>query len=432
MNKTQEMLEQWCSAQGIHFINPEAEESYKRRVRRIADAVQLKVPDRVPVTPAFGMFAALDNGLTCEDIFFDREKAFTAGMKTLIDFEPDTFRLPISPMFALDTMDCRQAVLPGRGISPRSGIQFVEKEYATADEFYDSFLYDPSDFTMRVLMPRIFGVLEPFKKFPAMREVFGYGRISPLLISLADPEIFGAFETMAAAGVEMEKTLAFSREKSLSVMAMGFPNDFSPGTTAPFDLIGDQIRGTRGIMLDMFRRPDKLIAVMEKMVPMLIDMGLRARRLGHNPIVSIPLHKGADGFMSLEQYKTFYWPTLKKVMMGLIEEGFVPAPFFEGDNTSRLEIIKDIPKGTALYRFERINIHRAKEVLGDTVCFRGNVPVSLLNTGTPQQVKDYVKDLIDVVGKGGGLIVDCGSVIDEAKHENIRAMVEFTKEYGHY
>jgi uroporphyrinogen-III decarboxylase len=154
--------------------------------------------------------------------------------------------------------------------------------------------------------------------------------------------------------------------------------------------------------------------------------------LGNNPIVSIPLHKGADGFMSNEQYKTFYWPTLKKVMMGLIKEGLVPAPFFEGDNTSRLEIIKDIPKGTALYRFERINIHKAKEVLGETVCFRGNVPVSLLNAGTPQEVKDYVKELIDVVGENGGLIVDCGSVIDEAKHENIKAMVEFTKEYGRY
>jgi hypothetical protein len=47
-------------------------------------------------------------------------------------------------------------------------------------------------------------------------------------------------------------------------------------------------------------------------------------------------------------------------------------------------------------------------------------------------VKDYVKELIDVVGKNGGLIVDSGSVIDEAKHENVKAMVEFTKEYGRY
>ena len=94
--------------------------------------------------------------------------------------------------------------------------------------------------------------------------------------------------------------------------------------------------------------------------------------------------------------------------------------------------IKDIPKGKAVYRFESVDIHKAKDILGDTVCFRGNIPVSLLIAGTTEKVKAYIKELIDVTGKDGGLIVDCGSVIDEAKHDNIKAMVEFTKEYGRY
>ncbi len=48
MNKTQETLERWCSAEGIHFESAEAEEAYKARAKRIADAVQLKVPDQSP------------------------------------------------------------------------------------------------------------------------------------------------------------------------------------------------------------------------------------------------------------------------------------------------------------------------------------------------------------------------------------------------
>jgi uroporphyrinogen-III decarboxylase len=119
-------------------------------------------------------------------------------------------------------------------------------------------------------------------------------------------------------------------------------------------------------------------------------------------------------------------------MTGLIDEGLVPMPLFEGEYTSRLEIIKDIPKGKAIYWFEKVDIYKAKEILGDTVCFRGNVPGSLLHVGTAQQVRDYVKELIDAVGKGGGLMVDCGIWFDEAKHENVKAMVEFTKEYGVY
>jgi uroporphyrinogen-III decarboxylase len=136
--------------------------------------------------------------------------------------------------------------------------------------------------------------------------------------------------------------------------------------------------------------------------------------------------------MSPDQYKTFYWPTLRKVMVGLIDEGLVPMPLFEGDYTSRLEIIKDIPRGKAIYWFEKVDIRKAKEVLGDAACFRGNVPVTLLFAGTPQEVKDYVKWLIDVVGEGGGLMVDCGVWFDEAKRENVKAMVDFAKEYGVY
>jgi len=36
---------------------------------------------------------------------------------------------------------------------------------------------------------------------------------------------------------------------------------------------------------------------------------------------SFPLHKGDDTFMSRKQFETFYWPSLKKVMDALIEEG---------------------------------------------------------------------------------------------------------------
>ena len=136
--------------------------------------------------------------------------------------------------------------------------------------------------------------------------------------------------------------------------------------------------------------------------------------------------------MSLDQYKTFYWPTLRKVVRGLIEEGCVPLLLFEGEYTSRLEIVRDIPRGKAIYWFENVDIHKAKEILGDTVCFRGNVPVALLCAGTPQDVRDYVEKLIDVVGKNGGLMVDCGVWFDEAKHENVKAMVDVTKEYGVY
>jgi uroporphyrinogen-III decarboxylase len=47
-------------------------------------------------------------------------------------------------------------------------------------------------------------------------------------------------------------------------------------------------------------------------------------------------------------------------------------------------------------------------------------------------VKGYCKKLIDTVGKEGGYIMANGAFFDHAKPENVKAMVEFTKEYGVY
>jgi uroporphyrinogen-III decarboxylase len=146
----------------------------------------------------------------------------------------------------------------------------------------------------------------------------------------------------------------------------------------------------------------------------------------------MPLHKGADGFMSDEQFKKFYWPTFRKVMMGLIAEGAVPNPAAEGKWTTRLEVMQDLPKGKTLWMIDQSDIAKAKKTLGDVACMYGNVPSALLALGTPQEVKDYVKKCIDVAGKGGGYIVSNGAFFDQAKAENVKAMVDFAKEYGIY
>ena len=136
--------------------------------------------------------------------------------------------------------------------------------------------------------------------------------------------------------------------------------------------------------------------------------------------------------MSLKQFERFFWPTLRDLMVALINEGLTPCPFWEGDCTSRLEAIKEIPKGKACYKFEATDMVKAKKILGDTVSIRGNVPLSLLATGTPEQVREYCRNLIDTAGKDGGFIMDAATGVDDAKYENVRAMFDVTREYGVY
>jgi hypothetical protein len=168
MDKVQQTLERWCTAAGVNFVDGRAEENYKKRARRIADVIQLKVPDRVPVAPSFGMFPALDNGFTCEEVMFDYDKAHQAWMKTLKDFEPDMFRASSyafpGPVF--EALKYKLLKLPGRGIPANHVFQFVEEEYVKAEEFYDAFINDPTDFMMRVYLPRVCGALEPLRCWP--------------------------------------------------------------------------------------------------------------------------------------------------------------------------------------------------------------------------------------------------------------------------
>jgi uroporphyrinogen-III decarboxylase len=85
-----------------------------------------------------------------------------------------------------------------------------------------------------------------------------------------------------------------------------------------------------------------------------------------------------------------------------------------------------------MWHFDQTDMARAKKILGGTACIAGNVPASLLRTGTPRAVKEYCRKLIEVCGKGGGFILTGGASIDKGNPDNLRAMMEATEEYGVY
>jgi len=410
------------------------EELYSERTKRVQDAIELKVPDRVPFTPTFSFFPPKYAGITCEEAMYDPDKLSLAYKKAVLDFEPDMYssyaNLTIGPM--LETLQCRWLKWPGHGVSPNAGFQFVEGEHMRAEE-YDDFLFDPTDFILRVFMPRAYGALEPLKILPPLPSLY-YTRFLTGASVFGRAEVAEAFQALLESGREAQRAMSRAAEFTKEMAGLGFPCQFGGVAYAPFDYLGDLLRGTRGIMLDMYRQPKKLLAALDKFVPLAIDMGVRTASMGHNPMVFIPLHKGADGFMSDKDFKTFYWPTLKAVILGLIQEGLVPYIFVEGGYNQRLDVIADpdIPKGTTIWIFDQTDMKEVKKHFTGWACFGGNVPVSWLKAATPQEVSDHVKGLIDDVGRDGGYILSTGAVLDDAQAENLHAMIETGKQYGKY
>ena len=407
------------------------EELYKKRTRRIQDAIELKQPDRVPFAPYATFFPAVYAGISFEEAMHDYDKLAAAIRKFMIDFQPDvlsdTFLL-LAWAPTLEILDYKQLVWPGHGGKPNATYQFVDREYMKSEE-YDEFLSDPSDFLLRRFIPRAWGLMQPLSRLRHLSRAW-YTMSAIYVSAFGSSEVAEALEGLIKAGKEVRKMMAKAFEFIDEMEAMGFPRQFVTTSYAPFDYIGDFLRGTRGILMDIYQNPDKLQEAIDKITPHMIEQATAVRKTDGVNRVFMPLHKGIDIFMSQEQFKKYYWPSLRKVIIACIDVGLTPCPLWEGDCTSRLEIIGDIPRGKAVYWFERTSLFKAKEVLGDTVCIEGGVPSSIMINGNPEEVKDYCKKLIDVVGKGGGFILngDVG-IPDEANIENVKALADFVKEY---
>ena len=214
---------------------------------------------------------------------------------------------------------------------------------------------------------------------------------------------------------------------------LGFPSFVACYAKAPFDTVGDTLRGTKGIILDLRRRPEKLLEALDVVAKFTIDTTVASLNASKGQIALFPLHKGADGWMSEKHFQTFYWPTLKRVVDGLIAEGIMPTLFAEGGFETRLELVNEFPRGAVNWLFDRTDMGKAKKALGDRCCISGNVPASLIATGSPEDVKDYCRKTIETCAPGGGFILAAGTnSIEGASIENLRAMVEAAAEYGGY
>lgn len=429
----EQRFQKWLSAPGIHFVSSQAKQGYEARLTRIIRAIRLQQPDRVPCILPAGQFPAPNAGITVRTVMYDYEEMKRAWRKFLYEFDGDTCVIPgvsVTSGRVHEITKTRMSVWPGHGLREDAGMaQFVEGEYMKANE-YDDLLKDPADFFLRVYLPRTMGAFEPFAKLMPFKRAFGMPTV--FLGACVLPDVQEAFQAVVDAGKELAKFRQAVADITEEAQAAGYPPFLGGFAHAPFDLFGDTLRGTRGIMTDMYRQPAKLQEAMEAVTPWIVEGAVSGANASGIPIIFMALHKGDDSFMSEKQFETFYWPCLKKVILGLVAEGCVPLLFAEGSYNKRLEAVRDLPRGSVIWWFDRTEMVRAKKILGDENCIAGNVPTSLMCTGTPQEVKDYCRNLIQVCGKRGGYILTGGAQVHNTTANNLRAMLEAAKEFGVY
>jgi hypothetical protein len=425
-------FQRWLSAPGVEFQSDAARKAYEERVRLFIDVIRLKKPARVPVNTLCGYFVGKHSGLSKKEFMCDYDKAAAAVKKFHEDFQPDYQVGAVAPARVFELLGLNLVQWPGGTLSDETPWQYVESEYMGEHE-YDALIADPEAFFRRTLLPRFgsaFGPLGSVSPFTDMMEA------TTMLFSIlpfADPAVLEGVQRLTSAAQECLKWLITTGAAGADAAGrLGIPRAMGGFGKAPYDILADTLRGTKGIMMDRFRRPEKILEASERLVPVVTEWGVRQAARSDAPLITFVLHKGADSFMSDADFKNFYWPTLKAVMKGLIAEGIVPFMFAEGGYNKRLEAIADddIPTGSVVWLFDQTDMFAAKRALGGRAAIAGNVPTALLALATPGEVEKYVTEILDGCARDGGVLLQNGAVLDDAKAENLKAMIDTVRNWN--
>ena len=226
---------------------------------------------------------------------------------------------------------------------------------------------------------------------------------------------------------------AFGKQNELLRTESGTVSALSGILKAPFDIIADKLRGYLGLVRDVLERPKKVLAACEALMPHLTHVALSGADLQKNVPIGLWMHRGCVPFFSQEHFDRFYWPTLKPIIEEICSHGHQVLFYAEGDWNAHLKSFAELPEGSIIYHVDKADISEVHKELGQKFCMSGGIPNWLLATGTPNEVRQYCKKVIDGVAGDGGYIMDASAIVqNDAKIENIKAMTEFTREYGAY
>jgi len=421
------------------WVNPDLakspEELLVERAARMKTAYAMGVPDRVPISMNIGYLSAEMGGVSHADLYRDTALQTRLLVEAAARFGPDECLGPWHDPRPSTILGDRMTKWPGWSLPDESSYQFDEHEFMKAED-YPAFLEDLSDFAIRTYLPRAFSELEGLKYLPPLgMSLFGYYNIILGLPALGAPPIQHALEALGKAAAAQGAWIGEQVAQAQALAAIGVPPVGWLGamTEAPFDFMSDTLRGMRGIFLDLRQRPDQLLAAEQKVLRFQVDNAVATCRMLGVPYTFIPLHRGSDGFMSIEQFERFYWPQLLEMQLALIDAGITPVVYYEGVWDQRVEYLAKLPKGKTVGMFQNSNMQLVKDTAGQSMCIVGGMSNSLIRGGTVTQIREKTQELCETLGKGGGYVM--ATYVNELEGcppENVQAWADATKEYGTY
>ncbi|MCD6303375.1 MAG: hypothetical protein J7M21_00250 [Planctomycetes bacterium] len=393
------------------------EQLYAQRLERYVTAMRNGKPDRVPIRPFVAEFTAKYAGYTCQDVTHDYRKAFDAVLRCAKDFDWDAIVPNMVYVWTglTEALGLKYYGVPGIDVPADTGFQYREPPEERAfmpPEDYDRLIAGPVRYLYETWLPRV------------SKDVAAAGEPNTYRSSLA---------LVKGAMAMMDYFTAFGPQVEALRRQAGTVSAIAGILKAPMDILADKLRGYLGLCTDLLERPGKVKAACEALAPHLLKVALSGADPDRNVPVAIWMHRGCVPFVSPKHFDEIYWPTLKPIIEALWAEGVQTLFYAEGKWAAHLDSFCELPAGSIVYHVDHDDIFEVHKKIGHKFAISGGIPNFLLAYRSRREVEDYCKKVIDSVAADGGYILDAGAIVqNDAKVENIRAMTDFTRQYGVY
>lgn len=387
-----------------------------QREQNLLDALNLKEPDKVPIGLETMGWPLVYAGTDYEKMIDDPEALTKAYLKFFDDVPVDYFALNIGIAMPLKM---HQALGSEEYFLSHDKILIQHNQAAEnlmrVDE-YGALIDDIMGFRAGTLLKRRFPI------FDGPKDV--------------------AYEALKKAAIGLKEfyyTNALIRQGMLDrdIVPLG---EIGPnGSKAPvfysaFNIIFDFLRGIKGALVDLRRRPDVVREAVQ---------AIEAARPPHatppeyflenSPLPLAMTIYHSECFLNPKQFDEFYFEPFKKQVMPYMECGAKYYLKGEGQFLSTLDRFKELPKGSMVFMLDEDDPFEAYKHIKDHHSIAAGINSSLLSHGTKQECIDYAKKCFDTFAPGGGFIFLPNKPLicaNDAKIENIVAVYEFADEYG--
>jgi uroporphyrinogen-III decarboxylase len=370
---------------------------YRERFTRIKKTIALEPVDRLPLIFMGTAFSARYNGITIAEYCRDPKVSLYSNLKAmdrLGGWDGANIAAGGRITVILSMMWMSRLAVPGRDLPPDSMWQVQEAEVMKVED-YDAILNKGWNRFVNSYMPRVLPT----------RELMG----AMLWLMLNGKRVGNAYKKRGYVIVGD----AFARG--------GLPFESLCGA-----------RSMTKFFADLYRIPDKVQAVMDVILEEAVA-GIKKTKPPAGGIGGAWLGgwRSASALVAPKLWDRFVWPYLVTLANAMIDQGMIPILHWDQDWTRDLARLQELPAKKCILNADGMtDMHKFVELVGDRMAMLGDVPASLLAAGTPDDVRNYVRDRVELFeGKGLLICPGCDAPIN-AKAENMEALVQAAYDYG--